>query len=262
MACPTVAKEHHEDDGELIVIGAGQMRTGTMSTHLALERLLGKPCYHMKYVIRNQEEAVPKWIKAFDRNGNLTEEEWREIFRGYLATVDNPGCQFYKELMEVFPNAKVLLNVRDADAWVKSIRQTTVAEEWGKLRRSWFGRYGIRRSLFQLLDKKFLRGYPSALEYASDQEWKDYFNRWNEEVIRYVPKDRLLVFRVEEGWGPLCRFLQVPEPVGEPFPRVNDSAEFKRRTARMIFIKNVVYAAIAVGLAAASIGVVAWFYAK
>ena len=55
----------------------------------------------------------------------------------------------------------------------------------------------------------------------------DVFNRHNEEVKRRVPKERLLVYEVTEGWGPLCEFLGVEEP-NKPFPRLNDAAEIQR----------------------------------
>jgi hypothetical protein len=53
------------------------------------------------------------------------------------------------------------------------------------------------------------------------------FNRHNEEVKRRVPKERLLVYEVKEGWEPLCEFLGVEEP-NKPFPRLNDAAEIQR----------------------------------
>ena len=55
------------------------------------------------------------------------------------------------------------------------------------------------------------------------------FNRHSEEVKRVVPNDRLLVYEVSEGWGPLCSFLDVPVPDDKPFPRLNDAAEFLAR---------------------------------
>ena len=50
-----------------------------------------------------------------------------------------------------------------------------------------------------------------------------FFNDWVEQVKSEVPSDRLLVFQVKEGWGPLCQFLGVPVPE-EAFPNVNDTA--------------------------------------
>ena len=51
------------------------------------------------------------------------------------------------------------------------------------------------------------------------------YTEWNQAVIDTVPADRLLLFNVKQGWGPLCQFLGVPEP-DCPFPRVNDRQSF------------------------------------
>ena len=45
-----------------------------------------------------------------------------------------------------------------------------------------------------------------------DEETKQEFVKWNQSVIDYVPKDRLLVYKIKDGWGPLCNFLNLPEP--------------------------------------------------
>ena len=37
-----------------------------------------------------------------------------------------------------------------------------------------------------------------------------------------VPKDRLLEFKSEDGWEPLCKFLQKPTPKNIPYPHLND----------------------------------------
>ena len=44
-----------------------------------------------------------------------------------------------------------------------------------------------------------------------------------------VPKDRLLEWKVEDGWESLCRFLDKPVPKDWPFPRANDSKAFQDR---------------------------------
>jgi hypothetical protein len=49
-----------------------------------------------------------------------------------------------------------------------------------------------------------------------------------------VPADRLLVFDVKQGWEPLCRFLDVPVPAGEPFPHINSATEYGRFEPRHI----------------------------
>lgn len=61
------------------------------------------------------------------------------------------------------------------------------------------------------------------------------FKDHEEEVKRTVPPERLLVYKAGEGWEPLCEFLNVPVP-DEPFPRVNDSAEFQGRLRAMHYV--------------------------
>ncbi|WP_304440382.1 sulfotransferase, partial [Frankia sp. EI5c] len=51
------------------------------------------------------------------------------------------------------------------------------------------------------------------------------FTQHNEAVRREISADRLLVFDVAQGWGPLCDFLGVPVPA-EEFPRLNDQKTY------------------------------------
>ena len=49
-----------------------------------------------------------------------------------------------------------------------------------------------------------------------------------------VPKERFLEWKVEEGWEPLCKFLDKDVP-DEPFPHVNRSGDgFNGRVAKAI----------------------------
>ena len=88
------------------VIGAGLPRTGTLSQKVALEMVGLGPCYHMVNVLANLELA-PQWRRAMDGDA-----QWDEIFDGFESTVDWPGSFFYRELIEVYPEAKVVLGVR------------------------------------------------------------------------------------------------------------------------------------------------------
>ena len=103
----------------LRVVGAGLGRTGTLSLKLALERLLGEPCYHMVEVLSHPEH-IPLWYKAF--KGNTP--DWNKIFNGFKAAVDEPASCFWKEISQAFPNALVILSVRDAESWWKSADKT------------------------------------------------------------------------------------------------------------------------------------------
>ena len=93
------------------VIGAGLPRTGTLSQKIALEQVGIGPCYHMVNVLANLDLAH-QWRRALDGDAN-----WDEVFDGFEATVDWPGSFFYRELIDVYPEAKVILTIRDGDSW-------------------------------------------------------------------------------------------------------------------------------------------------
>ena len=45
--------------------------------------------------------------------------------------------------------------------------------------------------------------------WSKDNIIRSYIN-YCEEVKHYCPPEKLLVFRVTDGWGPLCKFLNKP----------------------------------------------------
>jgi hypothetical protein len=200
-----------ETDG-LKIIGAGFGRTGTRSLKEALEMLGSGPCYHMVEVFAHPEHMAFWEMAARGESG-----DWHGVFRGYQATVDWPGCTFYKQLMLTYPDARVLLSVRDAEKWYESVKSTIYlashrAETPDTATRMpmvnqlvWHGTFHDR-----FLEK----------EYAISL-----FEQHNEEVKKYVPAEKLLVYDVKEGWEPLCTFLGVPVP-DVPFPHLNDREDF------------------------------------
>ena len=101
------------------VIGAGLGRTGTLSLKAALEELGFAKCYHPLEVLASMDQA--RTWEAADRGEPV---DWDRHFAGFRATVDLPGCLFYRELLEKYPEAKVILTVRDPERWYDSVRQT------------------------------------------------------------------------------------------------------------------------------------------
>jgi hypothetical protein len=224
------------------IIGAGLGRTGTLSLKAALEELGFTKCYHMVEVFTRKDDAQI-WDSA------LCGEpvDWDGLFAGYRATVDLPSCLFYREQMEKYPEAKVILTVRDPERWYDSARQTIY------FARTAFPRWAAvvnprMRGFHRMVDRMWERMFQGRFEDRAVAV--DFFNRHNEQVRRDVPADRLLVYEVSQGWGPLCEFLGVPVPEGKPFPHLNDAAEFRARIDRVVRIMRTVgYAAL--GTAAA-----------
>jgi hypothetical protein len=64
------------------------------------------------------------WVKA--REGKLFEVAWKKFIKVTClsAVVDYPMSLYWKDLMKMFPNAKVLLTVRDPIKWYLSVKNT------------------------------------------------------------------------------------------------------------------------------------------
>jgi hypothetical protein len=198
----------------LTVIGAGLGRTGTVSLKLALEQLGFGPCYHMTELFMNQHHA-PGWVRAADGHPH-----WEGVFAGYTATVDYPGCTFWRELAELYPSAKVLLSVRDPDQWFEST-QATIFDDASSTTLN-------ASPLREFFEKTVWRDLGDRIH---DRTFMvELFRRHNAEVQRTIPPERLLVYNVTQGWEPLCRFLDVPIP-DDPFPRANTRVEYAERSA-------------------------------
>jgi Sulfotransferase domain len=205
------------------VIGAGFGRTGTMTLKAALEELGAGPCYHMIEVLWGDTSRLPLWQAA--ASGEAT--DWKAIFDGFESTVDWPGCTFWEPLMEVYPEAKVLLTVRDPEAWYESARNTIyaslVAGQKGELKEG--NEEPPSPEAFQMISTLIWQGtFHGKFEdkaYAIEK-----FNEHNETVKRKVPPEKLVVHEVKEGWKPLAQMLGVPEPETS-FPRLNDKVAFR-----------------------------------
>lgn len=201
----------------LDLIGSGLGRTGTKSLQAALNMLGLGPCYHMMEVFEDRGRAMPLWIEAGEGRA-----DWDAIFNGYRSTVDYPSAAYWRELANYYPQAKLIHTVRDPEGWFESTQATI-------FRADGFAATAIAS---EGLLADFFRSFTGPLQgRLNDREFLiDYFRRHTEAVKAAIPPERLLVYRVSEGWEPLCKFLGVPVP-GEPFPAENDRAEFIARVA-------------------------------
>lgn len=230
------------------VIGAGFGRTGTKSLQTALESLGYGPCYHMTEVFAHPEH-LPVWEAA----ARGEEVDWEDVFRNYQATVDWPGAAFYERIMEEYPEAKVILTVRDAERWYDSVSATIYdARRTASSPLFWLA------SRFVPLLRAVRRGGRLISKIAWEQTFENRFEdrafatqtfkRLNEQVMERVPDEKLLVFEVKDGWEPLCEFLGV-EPPDEPFPRLNDTRSFRRTTRQIPALAAAAVVTILTGLA-------------
>jgi hypothetical protein len=218
------------------VIGAGFGRTGTASLKVALEKLGQGPCYHMMEVL-DRPERVRQWRRI----AQSPPTDWEPVFAGYRSTVDWPGAGFWRELVTAYPAAKVVLTVRDPQRWYDSCRRTifqfpirrrSLAERaaFGAVTRWNPASAEVPQMLDEVMWQRSFDGKMLGGRTRDRDAALEFFHRHLAEVKAFVPSDRLLVFDVAEGWPRLCDFLGVPVPP-EPFPRVNDTAGFRRMLA-------------------------------
>ena len=198
------------EENQLAVIGAGFGRTGTLSMRAALGLLGLGPVHHMFEVVKAPEQSSG-WLDALEDSSVL-----RELLADYRSAVDWPSCYFWKELMDLYPEAKVILTHRESRGWYKSIHNTIY--RLLKSKKSDMPSNQVSMAQRIVMDNTF-DGRLGEEDYAIEV-----FEKHNALVKATVPAERLLVFDVREGWQPLCDFLGVPVP-DEAFPKTNSTEE-------------------------------------
>jgi hypothetical protein len=198
----------------LKLVGAGLGRTGTHSLKLALEQVLGAPCYHMFEVLQHPDD-IAHWQLAADGG----EPDWEQLFSQYVATVDWQGASFWREISAVFPDAIVLLSVRPADEWWNSANRTIF-----EISRRPTPPDPVMQAQMRMV--KTILADRFTPEWTSEGPAKDAYERHNAAVRALVPADRLVEWQPGDGWEPICDALGVPVP-DAPFPHVNTSEEFR-----------------------------------
>ena len=181
---------------------------------IAIEQLGLGPCHHMVEVMRNP--AQPAFWKAIAAG---EKPAWTEVFYGYNSQVDFPGAAFWRETIVAFPDAKVVHTERPEDEWWNSFN-VTISKFMTRVPDMALPPEikNIFKSMEGWMEDLFGRPVERDAAIAS-------YRRNNQMVRDLIAPERLLVFNVAEGWGPLCRFLGVPQP-GTPFPRSHPRDEF------------------------------------
>ena len=246
------------------MIGAGLPRTGTASFSEALATLLQGPVYHSgTQMTIGPERNIKGWTNILRRTPIKSKDDRtfidstiKSLLDGYAGVVDTPTCCFVEEMMDLYPDAKVICTVRDPDKWADSM------DRMAQTSLQWF----LSFALFWLPG---LRLFPEFGEVLNVGRWRELYGPppegqkyvlgrqiWERHIDyleRTVPKDKLVYFDVKEGWEPLCKALDVPVPVGVDFPRINDGAAIEEFAKKHI-IRGLTRWAVVFGVAAVSVG--------
>jgi len=226
---------------DFCVVGAGLPRTGTTSLKEGLNLLGLGPCYHMSEVITQSQQHV--WKSVADLKAQGKNVDWDRVFSGksiptYRSGLDFPMSAHYRELLDYYPNSKVILTVREPGKWYNSFYETV-----GKVSRHHPERnccFGFvtwptpHSYMDQWGDSPVPRRFFGEEALLSKEKLIEAYNEWTEQVKRDVPEEKLLIFHPAQGWKPLCEFLGVPVP-DVPFPRSNARKAMNRRECCIVF---------------------------
>jgi hypothetical protein len=177
--------------------------------------------------IIGSEERLQQWEKiASDEQ----RPDWEAVFDGYTSAVGGPSAVYYRELIEAFPEAKIVLTTRDAERWYQSTYNTLYQLALMSMRQppridSMQAR--IYRWINILIWNGLFGGRFFEKEHAIEV-----FNGHNQEVIQHVGPDNVLVYDVKQGWEPLCAFLGADVPPDD-FPHANDTQFMRNRIAQL-----------------------------
>ena len=197
------------------IICAGLSKTGTTSIASAL-KMLDFNVYDFW-----EHEAIhgDVWLDLYllDKKPDFT-----SMYQSVDAVTDLPAAFWYQEIFEAFPDAKVILTVRDSeDVWLKSFvkqRDSDMNLEGCGFLEKLLIRSWSHRRYYTLQDAMNSAAYGSLQEESTLLLKK--YREHNERVMAVIPKESLLVYNVTQRWKPLCEFLgcEIPE---EDFPWLN-----------------------------------------
>jgi hypothetical protein len=198
----------------LSIVGAGLPRTATASQRVALEHLLRGPCCHMSAIPNHPFNLGVAWQTALAGKS----VDWSSLMDGFVAAVDWPASMFWRELSTAYPGALVLLSVREsAQTWHQSMAATVLPVARAALAPDWTG----GRDLLTLLER-----FTGSSQWDNPATLMSAYERHNATVRRSLPPDRLLEWRAQDGWSPICHRLGLPVPE-VPFPWTNRREDWK-----------------------------------
>ncbi|XP_039273467.2 uncharacterized protein LOC120347515 [Styela clava] len=207
------------------IIVAGFPKTGTKSVNLAL-RILDYTVYDY---IENVTILRNEWLKVFSEG--WTKEDFLNMYRNVDAVTDTPTCFFWEEILEAFPDAKIILMTRDDESWYRSVHNQFEVNKSNLLltMMRFFSPTYIKSMtavdlyiypiLFGITNPtpwRRLFGSPSLNRLISKKKFREH----NAHVLQNAPRDQLLVYQCSQGWEPLCKFLGVSIPQ-TAFPHEN-----------------------------------------
>lgn len=231
----------HKLRREMKVLALGLPRTGSASIADGLSILGYKNVHHGITAI----DSVDDW-KVIDRAADatfsilpsytgqpFTRDEWDELY-GCCEAGTDMAALFAVQLINIYPDAKVLLVIRDFDKWYASYN--LIFQELWSFSADLAIKYAepLIGSKTGSASRKAILGFFEARnvnEARGNARW--IYDRHYRQLQEMVPSEKLLLYRMGEGWDPICDFLGKSVPMDD-FPWVNEAAVLKEKISRRI----------------------------
>ena len=186
-------------------------------------------------IISHPEIAGP-WMEAvnakfLDQGKPYGRAEFDALLGNCAAVTDMPCASFWEELMAAYPDAKIVLVERDIEDWYKSFEATVISELFSRVADVIVNYIEpLVGSQAGPLSRKLIYGYfraktPDEVRQNAREVYQEHYRR----IREATPKERLLNYRLGDGWAPLCKFLGKEVPKELPFPRINELAALKAK---------------------------------
>nr|XP_002129819.1 uncharacterized protein LOC100185119 [Ciona intestinalis] len=209
------------------VIYAGYSKTGTKSM-AAVFREFGYNTYDF---LEKNRYLGKDWERILKQGGTV--EDFRRMYEGVDAVVDGPCFIYWEEIMDAYPDVKIIISIRDEATWLPALKKQIDSLATDPLYvlmqvlsfSGWKYFHGMSIAGHAILGST-LKWPWSTFKY-NPTVWKRKYRNHNSYVLHKAPKDQLLVFNFKDGWGPICEFLgeKVPD---KPFPHANIAASTMR----------------------------------
>lgn len=229
--------DHSSQGPCLQVLGAGLPRCATSSLQEALEMpALGyAPCMHMAHIAPHTARLRIIIAAMQEPDRAKRQKLLHRIWDGYRSTTDFPGFWFIDDLMDMYPDAAIVLNRRPGGgaAWWRSFDESLMffASPVYRLVCLPFATDRLHHRIHRIIAAGLRE------RFGVDRFGPEFYDVYQRYVAREAEKRGrpVLAWQPRDGWAPLCQFLGRPVPAGVDFPHVND-------TATMLFLKRVLVA--------------------
>lgn len=212
---------------------------------VALQQLGFNECYHMHNLQENPERDCPQWKRLIEAHyggkGTITKADFDKVMGNAQACVDVPSALFGVELAAMYPEAKVIILSRDPETWYYSALESVIVaavpeSPWVKLRMLFCFVFDPATRAFAMFGRA-MSGLAFRHNHRAEKDkaiawYTGMYKRFRDEI----PEARRFEYQIQDGWGPLCAYLEVPVPtvrdertgevVEAPFPHLNDRETF------------------------------------